>query len=269
MNGQWMSKWRKYEAVMLITLRHQLAYKADFLLRSVFLLLILFIFIQLWQAAYEGDSSRLIAGFSLKQIIWYLVFTEALTMAGPQLGMRVEEEVKNGEIAVRLTRPLSYTGFHYMCYTGEAYLRFAVHLAVGSVIATALIGPPSFGGGWAALLIMSIGSFTVAYMLSMIVALCAFWVEETRGLEFVMQKLQFTVGGMLIPLDLMPEWLQRICLWLPFQAVLYFPAKIAVSYDSRLFAEFITIQWGWVILLSVLLAIMYRSGVRKLHVNGG
>ena len=49
-------------------------------MRACFLLLILFVFVQLWSAAYDGDSARVIAGFTLKQIIWYLVFTEAITM---------------------------------------------------------------------------------------------------------------------------------------------------------------------------------------------
>ena len=101
---------RKAAAVARITIRQQLAYRADFVLRCSFLLLILFVFVQLWTAAYEGDREAVIGGFTIKQIVWYLVFTEALTMAGPPLAAKVEEEVKNGDIAVRLLRPMSYVG---------------------------------------------------------------------------------------------------------------------------------------------------------------
>ncbi|GGG10008.1 ABC transporter permease [Paenibacillus abyssi] len=269
MNNRLLLKWKKYEAVGIITLRHQFAYITDLLLRSVFLLLILYIFIQLWQAAYQGDADAVIAGFSLQQIIWYLVFAEAITMAKPPIGAKIEEEVKSGDIAVRLIRPLSYVGFHYMSYMGEATLRFFIHLAVGSSIALSFMGAPEFGSGLAALFMLSIGAFTVAFMLHMIIALFAFWLEETRGLEFVMQKLQFTVGGMLLPLEMMPEWLQRICAWLPFQTVLYFPAKMAVAYDAKLLIPYLAIQWGWVVVLAVVVIMTYRTGVKKLHVNGG
>ncbi|WP_308638948.1 ABC transporter permease [Paenibacillus silvisoli] len=268
-SSTWSLKSKKAGAVAYITLRQQLAYKTDFIVRSSFLLLILFVFVQLWGAAYEGDSTRVINGYTLKQIIWYLVFTEAITMAVPSLCTLIENEVKNGDIAIRLIRPISYVGYHYSAYLSEAVFRFFVHLAVGSVIAWTFAGPPSFGWGWAGLLSLTVGAITLAFLLNMVVALCAFWVEETRGMEFVLHKLQFTVGGMLLPLDLMPEWLQRICAWLPFQAMLYFPARTAVNYGSAPLLEQIAVQAGWIALLAICTMLMYRKGVAKLHVNGG
>ncbi|QYR20058.1 ABC-2 family transporter protein [Paenibacillus sp. sptzw28] len=272
MNGwllKWSAKGRKIEAVAHITVRQQLAYKTDFIMRAAFLLLILYVFIQLWSAAYDGDSGRVISGFTLKQIVWYLVFTEALTMAGPALCVRIEEEVKNGDIAIRLIRPLSYVGFHYVSYMAEAAFRFVIHLAAGSAIAWAFVGAPAFGLGWLGLLGLSIGALTLAFLLNAAVALTAFWVEETRGMEFVLQKLQFTVGGMLLPIDLMPEWLQRICAWLPFQAVLYYPARTAVNFQSSQLMPQFAVQAAWIAVMAAAVVLIYRRGVAKLHVNGG
>ncbi|MBW5444774.1 ABC transporter permease [Cohnella sp. CFH 77786] len=266
---RWTAAALKLHAIARVTVRQQLAYKTDFLLRSVFLLFILYVFVQLWTAAYDGDSSRTIAGFTLKQIVWYLAFTEALTMAGPPLGPRIEEEVKSGDIAVKLTKPLSYVGYHYSSYMAEALFRFAVHLAVGSTIAWSTVGAPAFGLGWMGLLTLSLGAVTVAFLLSAVVALLAFWVEETRGMEFVMQKLQFTIGGMLLPIDLMPEWLQRVCAWLPFQAALYFPAGTAVHFQTAVWLKQLGTQAGWIAGLSAAVIWVYRRGVKKLHVNGG
>ncbi|MFD0715169.1 ABC transporter permease [Paenibacillus sp. GCM10027626] len=263
------AKGSKLKGLGIITIQQQLAYKTAFVLRASFLLLILYVFVQLWTAAYSGDTERLIAGFSLKQIIWYLVFTEALTMASPQLCIRIEEEVKKGEIAVRLIRPLSYIGFHYTTYMAEALFRFFIHLAAGSAIAWCFVGAPSFGLGWANYLALSAGALTVAFLLNAIVALCAFWIEETRGLEFVLQKLNFTVGGMLLPIDLMPEWLQQICAWLPFQAVLYLPARAAVAVQDSSLLHFLAIQCIWIVVLAIAVMAIYRKGVKKLHVNGG
>jgi ABC-2 type transport system permease protein len=259
----------KTGAVARITLRQQMAYKTDFVFRSLFLLLILFVFVQLWSSAYGGDGARVVSGFTLKQIVWYLVFTEALTMAGPPLCAKIEDEVKNGDIAIRLTRPFSYLAYHYASYLSEALFRFVIHLGVGSAIAWPFVGAPSFGAGWPGLLSLSFGALTIDFLLKAVIALCAFWVEEVRGLEFVLQKLQFTVGGMLLPIDLMPEWLQRICAWLPFQAVLYFPARTAVDYDGAALAAQFGIQTAWIALLGVLAAVVYRRGVKNLHVNGG
>ncbi|WP_274651813.1 ABC transporter permease [Paenibacillus humicola] len=260
---------RKIGAVARITLRHQLAYRTDFIVRASFLLLILFVFVQLWSAAYGGDGQLRIAGYTLKQIVWYLVFTEAITMAGPPVGTLIEDEVKNGDIAIRLIRPLSYIGYHYACYMAEAYFRFFIHLAVGAAVAWPLAGTPSFGYGWAALLALSFGAMTLAFLLSAAVALCAFWIEETRGLDFVLQKLKFTVGGMLLPLDMMPGWLQHLCAWLPFQAVLYLPARSAVDVSRAALPEQLVVQLLWIAAIAAVVSFIYRRGVKKLHVNGG
>lgn len=267
--ASWAASARKAEAVIRITARQQFAYKMDFMLRSMFLLMILFVFVQLWTAAYDGDTSKVIGGFAMKEIVWYLVFTEALTMAAPPLTARVEEEVKNGDIAIRLIRPMSYLGYHYASFLAEAAVRFAANLAAGSAIAWSCVGAPDFGLGWPALASLALGALTVAFLLNAIVALCAFWLEETSGLQFVLQKLQFTIGGMLLPVDLMPEWLQRACAWLPFQAALYLPARAAVHYDGALLLKDAGIQAAWIAALGALVAYMYRRGARRLHVNGG
>ncbi|MFC3798136.1 ABC transporter permease [Cohnella sp. GCM10012308] len=260
---------RKQLAVVRIALRQQWAYKADFLLRSCFLLLILYVLGQLYGAAYEGNYDRAIGGFTLRQIVWYLVFTEAITMAGPPVGARIEEEVKSGDIAVRLTRPLSYVGYHYGSYLGEGVLRFAVLLAAGGLVAWLSVGPPAPGYGLIAYLPLAMLGLTISFLMTAAVGLCALWVEETRGLDFVLQKLQFTAGGLLIPIDLMPEWLQRICAWLPFQAALYLPARLGVRFDGHELLRACSLQLAWIAALALLVAFIFRRGTGKLHVNGG
>lgn len=259
----------KLIAVARIALRQQWAYKADFLFRTCFLILILYVLGQLYSAAYDGDHGRVIGGFTLRQIVWYLVFTEAITMAGPPVGVRIEEEVKNGEIGVRLTRPLSYVGYHYAAYIGEGGIRFAVLLLAGALIAWPSVGAPQFGCGLPAYLGLAVFGLTLSFLMTAAVGLCAFWVEETRGLEFVLQKLQFTLGGLLIPIDLMPDWLQRACAWLPFQAALYLPARIGVKFEVGALLQAAAVQALWIALLSSAVAWIYRRGVKKLNVNGG
>ncbi|WP_040952617.1 ABC transporter permease [Gorillibacterium massiliense] len=259
----------KYAAIGRMTLKNQVAYVADFFIRTIFYILIIYIFMQLWTATYNGEGGGTIAGFSFKQIVWYLIITEGITIATPRLAARIEEEVKSGDVGYRLTRPVSYIGFHYVNYLGEAYLRFGINLLMGLALGISMLGFPHFGYGWLGLLALSLGALTVNFLLNMILALCAFWVEETRGLEFVYTKLLFTIGGMLMPLEIYPEAFQRVCVWLPFQTVLYFPAKAAVAFDQVNLLNMLAIQWFWIALFTGIVLFIYRKGVKKLNVNGG
>lgn len=218
----------KYAAVGSITLRNHLAYVLDFVIRSLFLIVILFIFVQLWTVTYAGVGEEQIAGYRYGEIIWYLIFAEAIIMASPKLNVTIEEEVKTGTVAYRLSRPLSYVGYHYVSYMGEALIRLAVNLVVGGMLGLLVIGPPQLGWGWAGFGLIVIGSFTINYFIRMSLSLCAFWLEETQGLAFVYDKMLFTIGGMMLPLELFPDVLRTVCEWLPFQTIVYFAAKTAI-----------------------------------------
>lgn len=262
-------KLAKYNAIGRVTIRNNLAYIYDFLIRSLFLLVILYVFVQLWSVTFHSVKHAQIAGYSYQQIIWYLVFAESIIMAAPRLSQKIEDEVKKGDIGYQLTRPVSYLLFHYFSYMGEALVRLVVNLVIGGALGLLLFGWPHFGGGWLGFFLVVIGSFSINYLLSMMLALCAFWVEETRGLEFVYQKLLFTIGGMMLPLELFPQQMQSICAWFPFQTVVYFAAKTAVRFDWTQLGRMLVIQAIWVLVLSLLLGAVYRKGVKKLNVNGG
>jgi ABC-2 type transport system permease protein len=262
-------KGAKYASIGRITLRNHFAYVIDFLVRSIFLLIILYIFMQLWQVTFHGEGSSLIAGYSFKQMIWYLIFTESMTLACPSLCTKVEEEVKSGDVAYRLTRPVSYIGFHYMGYMSEVAVRFLINLTIGTILGVVVLGFPNFGYGWLVFFLVAAFGFTINFLMNMMLALCAFWVEETRGLEFVYNKLLFTIGGMLMPLEIFPETMQHICRWLPFQTVLYFSAKTAVHYDSSKLLAMLGVQCIWLMILGLVVLYIYSRGVKKLNVNGG
>ncbi|MCI3921613.1 ABC-2 family transporter protein [Paenibacillus sp. TRM 82003] len=267
--GSMASGWRKYPAVTGITLKNSFAYVADFFIRTVFLLIILYIFMQLWGATYAGEGEAVIAGYSFSDIVWYLIISEAITLALPSLQAVVDQDVKSGDVAYRLTKPIHYVGYYFSWYNADVLLRLTVNLIVGGALGLLVFGVPDFGYGWLAFPLVVVGAATVNFLLNMIVALCAFWMEETVGLEFIYKKLLFTVGGMLMPLEMFPDWLQDICRWLPFQAVLYFPAATVTNFDASKLLGMLLVQWGWAAALAAIVFWMYGRGVRKLNVNGG
>ncbi|MCC2685017.1 MAG: hypothetical protein K0R75_1916 [Paenibacillaceae bacterium] len=264
-----LTKTFKYVYIGRITLRNQLAYVVDFLVRSLFLLLILYIFLQLWRTTYAGEGTATIAGYSFRQLMWYLVVTESMTLACPSLCTKLEEEVKSGDVAIKLVRPIHFIAFHYTEYMSEVAIRFTVNSVLGGMLGLAVLGPPEHAIGFLWLPVVAFAGFTLNFMLGMTIALSAFWVEETRGLEFVYNKFLFTVGGMLMPIELFPEALQHVVRWLPLQGVVYAPAKTAVAFDSVDVPSLLLMQAGWIVVFGLIAAAVYLRGVKKLNVNGG
>jgi ABC-2 type transport system permease protein len=260
----------KYFAVLRITLSNQLAYVIDFIVRTLFLLLILYIFTQLWETTFLVTGQKLIEGYTLKMLMWYLVITESIVMAMPRVVDKVEQEVKNGDIAYFLYRPLSYIGYHYCGFISESIIRVSINLAIGGMLIFFLFEGISLH--WSIFPIATallISAFTLHFLITMGISLCSFWIEEVRGYELVYSRLVMILGGMMVPLDIFPNWLEKIARILPFQHIVYVPATHVVGTSFQAFWPALFVQWAWIVVFLVITTFIFYLGVKRLNVNGG
>src|SRR4051794_28372011 len=98
----------KYGAVLGMSITNNLAYAGEVLLRSLFLVLLVFVFIQLWNTMYGVLQVPTIGGFTIAQMVWYFAFAEAIILSAPRLANRIDQEVKSGDVAYRLNKPYNY-----------------------------------------------------------------------------------------------------------------------------------------------------------------
>jgi ABC-2 type transport system permease protein len=76
----------------------------------------------------------------------------------------------------------------------------------------------------------------------------------------------FVLGGMLLPLEVFPGWLESITRLLPFRAMAYAPARLASGHlEPGLLLE----QVGWLAVLTVVAIAAFGAGERRLQVVGG
>lgn len=259
---------RKYLAVAQVASRSKLAYWQELGGRGLFFAVILFVFSQLWTSLL-GQNGEL-AGFTRQQLVWYLTITEVITLGGSSLLRQVEQDVKSGQIAYLLLRPLNYLLYQVSYYAGEVLVTFTCNLAIGSLVALLLVGFPPLSAGslLGALLLLLLGAATQSLLL-LSIALLAFFVEECRPFYWIYSKLVFTVGGLFIPLDLYPKFLRVVARALPFQAVAYGPARMFVGGELTDFLPLAATALLWIAALGWLTSWEYRRGVKQVNVNGG
>jgi len=260
----------KYIAVSRITLLTNLAYFTELLWRTVFMSLIIFIFSQLWAVIYSGTGAQSLGGLTYQQMIWYLVMTEAIVLARPHVDNLIDQEVKNGDIAYRLNKPYSYLLYHYAAYMAEAVMRLVANFVVGSIIARLMAGTIQISVNSILLFIpAALIGLSIEFFIKVCIGLAAFWVEDTGSFSFLYDKALFIFGGMMIPLELLPDTIRRISMALPMNFVLYRPARLFVAYDAEAVWPMLGGQVAWLALLGLLCFIIYRTGVKRINVNGG
>lgn len=257
----------KYWYVAGISLTGRLVYLWDLVGRSVFFVLVLLIFNQLWSASLEGS----VLDLSRNQLIWYLVLTEVIMLSTPGgVGLGIDEDIKSGNIAYLIGRPCNYPLFMLGRYWGDTLASMVVNLAIGIVTALILVGPPVLTlASLPGLVLVLALAVTLKFHFTLMISLTAFWVEESGPFHWIFGKLLFTIGGLFIPLEFFPGWLQQVSRILPFNLMLYAPARLMVDWDLNMFASVLLRQILWLAAAAALAQFIYYRGVKKLNVHGG
>ncbi len=261
---------RKYTWIGLTAARSNLAYLSEVAARTVFLAVILYIFLRLWQVTYGDTGATQLGGLTLPQMLWYLVMTETLTLSAPRVAPEIDQDVRTGALAVQLIRPLSYPLARLWSTLGERLVRFGLNLVVGAAIALLLVGPIAFSAGGLLLFLLALPcAFTLDFLGQFLIGMGAFWLEDTSGLLLIYSRITMILGGMLIPLELFPQAVQPWLRALPFSSIIYGPARMFVHPDAAFLRDLIVRQGLAIVVLSGAVALVYRAGIRRIHANGG
>jgi ABC-2 type transport system permease protein len=268
--GPWWTRPAKYAAILRMSVGNNLAYWGEVLLRSIFMVLIIFVFVQLWTLTYSTLGRSQLGDYTLSQMIWYFAFAEAIALSQPLLRNKVDSEVKSGELAYRLNKPYNYVLYLGADYFGERLVRFFINLVIGSLLALFLVGPINFApGGLMAVAVVLPMAMLLDFLLSCAIALLAFWVEDTWPFDFIYRRLVMLLGGMMIPLDVFPEPLSSIARALPFSYIMYGPARLWVAPTPEFLFEMTVKLVISLVVGSALVALIFRAGQRNVTVNGG
>jgi len=261
---------QKYYWIALTSAKSNLAYLGEVGSRVVFLGVILYIFLRLWQVTYSETHSTSLGGLTLPQMLWYLALTESIILSGPRVAAAVDADVRSGAIAIHFIRPLSYPLYCLFNTLGERLVRFALNLFVGATIVSLFVGFIGVNMTSVAFFICVLPlAFIIDFCGNFLVGLAAFWIEDTVGLQLIYSRMTMILGGMLIPLELFPVSWQPLLKLLPFAAVVYGPARLFVAPQVALLQDVLWHQIAAVIILAALVAVVYRIACARVFANGG
>lgn len=258
----------KYVEIGKINFYNSFVYVVDMIANAIFIGLIIFIFINLWQVIYSENP--LIEGFTITMMIWYLVMTESITISPGRIIEEIGEEMQSGNIANSLNKPYNYILYKYASTLGKTVFRFFLTFLIGAIITIIFVGGIKVNLLTIPLILLTVFiALSINFLMTAFLGISALWLEDARALHFVYQKFIFTIGGMLLPLEIFPDWLRSISEKLPFSFVAYYPAKLFVKFDLTLFFEVVIKQIFWVIVLAAMTYALYRICIRRVSINGG
>jgi ABC-2 type transport system permease protein len=240
--------------------------RGPLLVSVLFYVIVASVLATLWRvAAHAGGGA--VGDYSAAALTWYIVTSEAAVCAlNVRLIEQIGDDIASGAVAVELLRPAPPLGVRLATELGRSLPRLVGCMAAGAVIAGIAAGAPPD----ASALVLAAPSLVLAITCNLLAqhafAAAAFWVRDARSTWYLYQKLVFILGGMLIPLELLPGWLHAIAASLPFLAMAYAPARLASGHFEP---ALLAVQIAWLVVLGLAARAMFAAGERRLQVVGG
>jgi len=256
----------KYVAFSRIAIAQARRERGELYGRVVFFAVILGVFSSLWHAVAEAGMA--VAG-DPRDLVWYLAVTEWIMLSAPPIHVEIQEAIRRGDVVYRLGRPVSYAIAEFAAGLGLLAVRAPVLGVTAFLCAFAFTGrTPPLG---ALVIVVPFGLAAAALMtaLDLWIGLLAFWLQEVAPVYWMWQKLMFVLGGLMLPLDLYPQFVQRAAALTPFPVLLAAPASFVLRtplMSSEVLARNLLI-WSCATALAV--SWIFRRATSALTINGG
>lgn len=236
--------------------------------RIIFYGVLLLVYTRLWRAIF--DSSGPIGSMSPEDCVWYLAITEWITLSLPRNFEDIEQEVRSGEVASQLLRPMNYAGSKVALGLGEVAVRLCVLAPVGVLLAYGLTGqwPTMPQNLWLAAPVGVLAALLLL-LFHVLIGMSAFWFNDVSPTSWIYQKISFITGGVLLPLDIYPDWLRELAQYSPFAVVYYQVARLALGYPSTSLVSLTTTLLTWIGLALVFLYLIQVRAMTRVQLHGG
>src|SRR5262245_37855966 len=115
--------------------RKALAERFAALARAVFYGVLLVIFARVWAVVAERG---VLPGVGAAELLWYLSIAEWIVLSIPSVHLRIEAELRRGEVAYHVIRPIPYAAAAWAEASGELFVRLIALGASGGLLTAAL-----------------------------------------------------------------------------------------------------------------------------------
>ncbi len=206
----------------------------------------------------DGAGAATVAGYSAVAIFWYIAAAEAALIPVPSnLIEQVVRPIVDESIEAWFSRPI-FAGLPTLMFRFGQVLPISLACAgTGTALSLLLAGPPpnliALALALPALCLAVLLSITIQYTF----AALAFWLGDISGMWLVYHRAVFILGGLIIPLETLPSWLEPIARALPFMATVYVPGRLAAGYLEPML---IVRQIFWLTVFITAAAVIFRRG---------
>lgn len=261
----------RYVAIAVTAAQQAVAYRINTISGIVGNFFWIGILFYLWQAAFAETAQ--IGSFAWPEMRTYILLAFGLNaLIGFSSVARLALRVRTGEVAIDMVRPLNYLHFQLAQTAGFATLEGIVSFTIILVLGIGLVDiqPPTSALAAALFGVSVVIGFLTKFLFVFTVSLLCFWTLNSVGLNWAQIAIVNVLSGTLVPIELMPGWLQPIAEWSPLRGIVATPVGIYLGqFSGWQLVGVLALQAAWLILLWVAADRAWPRAFRAVEIQGG
>jgi len=182
-----------------------------------------------------------------------------------------EERIREGRLSAQLLRPLFPIVEDLAFFLGWKPVVVVLWLPIAAFLALVfhpVLSPSPFAIG--VFVVSLLGAYLIRSLNQSSLGLITFWTTRVGPVFQLYIAAELLLSGRLVPLSLMPAWVQRLADVLPFRWTFGFPIEALVgNLTNAQLLQGLVAQLFWIIVGSVLVRVVWRFAVRRYSAVAG
>jgi ABC-2 type transport system permease protein len=229
------------------------------------------IYLVVWSAVARssgGAVGGITAGeFAAYYIVWTLVRNMNIVFGAPFWEWRIRE----GQLSGSLLRPLHPLHYDVAYFAGWKVVTILLWLPIAAAL-TAIFHPTVHPSALQVVVFFLAiwGAYLVRTMFQSCLGMLNFWTTRGGALFDLYMAIELLLSGRLVPLKLMPGWVQTLANFLPFKWTFYYPIEALVGdLSTRSLLGGLAAQLLWIGIGLFLFRYAWRFAIRHFSAVGG
>ena len=215
-----------------------------------------------------GSVQGLTAGyFAAYYIVWTLVRNMNIVFGAPFW----EERIREGELNKDLLRPV--LPLHYDIAFFAGWKVVVIVLWIPLAIGLSLVFDPVLDPRLLEIAVFAVaiwGAYLLRTMFQEALGMLCFWTTRGAAIFDLWMMTELLLSGRLVPLPLMPDWVQEISRFLPFQWAFFFPIEALVGdLSNEELLRGLGAQLLWILIGLAIFRVAWKHAIKRYSAVGG
>jgi len=215
-----------------------------------------------------GEVQGLTVGyFAAYYIVWTLVRNMNIVFGAPFWEWRIRE----GDLNRDLLRPLLPLHFDVAYFAGWKFV--VIGLWIPLAVGLSLVFDPDLHPRPLEVAVFAVaiwGAYLIRTMFQESLGMLCFWTTRGAAIFDLYMTAELLLSGRLVPMPLMPDWVETIARYLPFQWAFFFPIESLVGdLSNEELIRGLGAQLLWILVGLAIFRVAWRFAIRRYSsVNG-